>query len=225
METIKTQAITFDVGGTLIEPWPSVGDIYAQVASEHGFKNLSVDQVNAQFNEAWRQKEEFQYSEEHWLELVSKSFAHLLSESESASIFPSIYRRFEESAAWRIHDDVLPTLDELAARGFRMAVVSNWDTRLRPLLKNLKLLSYFETATISSEMGFTKPSPVLFEHTLKKLGLPPSSVVHVGDSATEDVEGAESAGVSGILVQRNGKSGVNSISKLTDLTHLLVEDW
>jgi len=225
VETIKTQAITFDVGGTLIEPWPSVGDIYAQVASELGFQNLSVDQINAQFNEAWRQKEEFQYSEEHWLELVSKSFAHLLSESESASIFPSIYRRFEETAVWRIHDDVLPTLDELAARGFRMAVVSNWDTRLRPLLKNLKLLSYFETATISSEMGFTKPSPVLFEHTLKKLGLPPSSVVHVGDSTTEDVEGAESAGVSGILVQRNGNSGVNSIGKLTDLTRLLVEDW
>jgi putative hydrolase of the HAD superfamily len=225
VETIKTQAITFDVGGTLIEPWPSVGDIYAQVACEHGFKNLSADQINAQFNEAWSQKEEFQYSEEHWLELVSKSFAHLLSESESAHIFPSIYRRFEESDVWKIHDDVLPTLDELADRGFRMAVVSNWDTRLRPLLKNLKLLSYFETATISSEIGFTKPSPVLFEHTLKKLGLPPSSVVHVGDSATEDVDGAESAGVSGILVRRNGKTGVNSIGKLTDLSRLLVEDW
>lgn len=225
METIKTQAITFDVGGTLIEPWPSVGDVYAQVASEHGFKNLPADQINAQFSEAWRQKEEFQYSEEHWLTLVSKSFSQLLPESETARIFPSIYRRFEEPDVWRIHDDVLPALDELADRGFRMAVVSNWDTRLRPLLKNLKLLSFFETATISSEIGFTKPSPVLFEHTLKKLGLPPSSVVHVGDSAKEDIDGAESAGVSGILVQRSGNNGVNSISKLTELTGLLVEDW
>lgn len=225
METIKTQAVTFDVGGTLIEPWPSVGEIYAQVAEEHGFANLSADRINAQFNVAWRDKEEFQYSEEHWLELVSKSFADILSESESARLFPSIYKRFEESDVWKIHEDVLPTLDELADRGFRMAVVSNWDTRLRPLLKNLKLLSFFETATISSEIGFNKPSPVLFEHTLKKLGLPPASVVHVGDSVTEDVEGAEGAGVSGILIRRQGNTGANSIAKLTDLTRLLVEDW
>ena len=34
METVE--AITLDVGGTLIEPWPSVGHIYAEVAARHG---------------------------------------------------------------------------------------------------------------------------------------------------------------------------------------------
>ena len=33
MEIIK--AITFDVGGTLIEPWPSVGHAYAGVAARY----------------------------------------------------------------------------------------------------------------------------------------------------------------------------------------------
>ena len=63
------------------------------------------------------------------------------------------------------------------------------------------------------------------EHTLKKLGLPPSAVVHVGDSAVEDIDGAESAGVSGILVRRNSPNGEQSIASLKDLTHLLKEDW
>ena len=34
MENVK--AVTFDVGGTLIEPWPSVGHAYAEVAQRHG---------------------------------------------------------------------------------------------------------------------------------------------------------------------------------------------
>ncbi len=225
METIRTQAITFDVGGTLIEPCPSVGEIYAQVASEHGFSGLDSNLINRQFAAAWKEKGDFQYTEKAWALLVEKSFSDLLSEEDSHRVFSDIYRRFEDPKVWRIHDDVLPTLDELAGRGFRLAIVSNWDNRLRPLLTELKLLSFFETATISSDIGFTKPSPVLFEHTLKKLGLPSSSVVHVGDSPSEDIDGAESAGITGILIRRNDANGLNAISDLRELGSILKEGW
>jgi len=30
------RAISFDVGGTLIRPWPSVGHVYAEVAAQQG---------------------------------------------------------------------------------------------------------------------------------------------------------------------------------------------
>ena len=225
METIRTQAITFDVGGTLIEPCPSVGEIYAQVASEHGFSGLDSNLINRQFAAAWKEKGDFQYTEKAWALLVEKSFSDLLSEEDSHRVFSDIYRRFEDPKVWRIHDDVLPTLDELAGRGFRLAIVSNWDNRLRPLLTELKLLSFFETATISSDIGFMKPSPVLFEHTLKKLGLPSSSVVHVGDSPSEDIDGAESAGITGILIRRNDANGLNAISDLRELGSILKEGW
>lgn len=225
METIRTQAITFDVGGTLINPCPSVGEIYAQVANKLGYPDLDSDQINRQFGRAWKEKGDFQYTENAWSQLVVKSFDELIPATDARRIFPEIYRRFEDPEVWRIHDDVLPALDELAGRGFRLAIISNWDNRLRPLLTKLKLLSFFETATISSDIGFTKPSSVLFEHTLKKLGLPSSSVVHVGDSPKEDIDGAEGAGVTGILIRRRASNGSNTISDLRELGSILKEDW
>lgn len=225
MESIRAQAITFDVGGTLITPYPSVGQIYADIAADHGHPKLPVEKLNRQFVAAWRNKGEFQYTEAGWLEIVSRSFDGLLEQAECQSFFPALYQRFTDAEVWRIHDDAREALDELAGRGFRLALVSNWDVRLRPLLQNLKLTTYFETITVSSEIGFTKPSPVPFEHTLKHLGLPASDVVHVGDSAVEDIDGAESAGITGILLRRSEGKRLGSISDLRELGQLLQEAW
>jgi FMN phosphatase YigB (HAD superfamily) len=39
------EAVTFDVGGTLIEPWPSVGHIYAEAASKLGLSAARLAHV------------------------------------------------------------------------------------------------------------------------------------------------------------------------------------
>ena len=48
------QAVTFDVGNTLIKPWPSVGHIFAEVAAAHGHGNCSPEELNRRFIEAFR---------------------------------------------------------------------------------------------------------------------------------------------------------------------------
>ena len=45
----QVRAVTFDVGGTLIKPSPSVGDIYAEVAARHGRKKVSPETLNRRF--------------------------------------------------------------------------------------------------------------------------------------------------------------------------------
>ena len=225
VETIQAQAVTFDVGGTLIQPWPSVGAIYAEVAESHGFFGLDAERIEKQFRQALAEKAEFQHTREGWFEAVKKSFGGLLSAADCAAFFPSLYERFGKAAVWRIYEDVLPALDQLAERGFRLAAVSNWDARLRPLLRELSLMPFFEVASISSEVGFAKPSAILFEHTLRMLGLPAGAVVHVGDSFAEDVAGAKGAGLEAVLLQRTGNNGRGSISRLTELSALLAEGW
>ncbi len=42
----RIRAVTFDVGGTLIEPWPSVGHVYAEVAARHGVAAIDVATLN-----------------------------------------------------------------------------------------------------------------------------------------------------------------------------------
>lgn len=208
------QAVTFDVGGTLIEPQPSVGHVYAEVAARFDLNGAAPAELNRQFGVAWKAKENFDYSKEAWFGLVAKTFNRSV-ESLSQEFLNALYQRFEESDVWRVHDDVLPILDELASREINLGIISNWDERLRPLLKNLKLTSYFQAITVSSEVGFTKPSPVIFEQALRNLGTPADTVLHIGDNAVEDLEGARGAGLHALHLCRGGGSDILSLKEIT----------
>ena len=215
-------AVTFDVGGTLIQPWPSVGGVYAEVAAQHGVKNLSSEKLNRKFATAWRAKKNFQHTHEDWAALVDQTFIGLCEPRPSQSFFPAIYQRFAELGAWRMYDDVLPALDALASKDIPLAVISNWDARLRPLLQQFGLDRYFEIIVVSCEVGFAKPSPVIFEHASKKLGVAPERLLHVGDSAAEDVAGAKAAGIAALLIDRDKKAiEGRRISSLRQLEGLL----
>jgi|SRR5579859_1090523 len=212
------RAITFDVGGTLIQPWPSVGHVYAEVAMRHGFTDPSAEKLNRQFAAAWRKLTNFNHTREEWAALVDQTFAGAPGPPPSRTFFPELYERFAGAGAWRIFDDVLPALDALAAAGIQLAVISNWDERLRPLLKQLGLAKYFETVVVSCEVGFPKPSPVIFEHAARRLGLSPDLILHVGDSPEADVLGAKSAGFHALLLDRGKeRNSPEQISSLQDL--------
>ncbi len=99
----------------------------------------------------------------------------------SETFFPELYERFGEPEAWRVFEDVTPAIDALASRGISLGIISNWDERLPPLLDGLGLSKYFEAVVISCEAGFPKPSPVIFEHAARKLGVAPEFILHVGD--------------------------------------------
>ena len=212
------QAITFDVGGTLIEVWPSVGHVYAEVAARHGIKGLSARSLDRRFTVAWRAAIDFGHSRTDWAALVDATFRGLTDEPPSQTFFAELYARFAEPSAWRIYEDVIPALQALAARGLKLGVISNWDERLRPLLDQLKLGRYFEEIIVSREVGSCKPARGIFEHAVRKLRLPPEAVLHVGDSLAMDVRGALAAGLSALLLQRTaGAAKAGQIKSLRAL--------
>lgn len=216
--SMKLAAVTFDVGGTLIQPWPSVGHIYAEVAARHGVKNIPGELLDARFKAAWHAQKDFTYTREAWAELVDRIFLGLCANSPSKTFFPNLYEHFAQPEAWRIFDDVVPTLEELATKGVRLGVISNWDERLGGLLRRLKLDGFFETIAVSCEVGFAKPSRVIFEQAAEKLGLPPASILHVGDSFEMDVQGAKSAGFAALRLIRAGiRPGADAIHSLAGL--------
>jgi len=200
----EIRAVTFDVGGTLIEPWPSVGHIYAEVAARQGIGVFDPEWITERFIAAWRTKTGFDYSRRAWRAQVAQTFGESLPPARLDELFQDLYRRFEMADAWRVFDDVTPTLQALRAAGFKLGVISNWDERLRPLLQQIGLSRWFDALTISAEAGTTKPAPGIFTAAATSLGLPPESILHVGDSPHEDVEGALSAGLAARLLQRGG---------------------
>jgi putative hydrolase of the HAD superfamily len=198
------KAVTFDVGGTLIKPWPSVGHVYSEIAARHG-KKLPAALLNQRFSNAWRALKHFHHGRDEWAALVDRTFAGLIDPPPSETFFGELFDRFSEPDAWRIFDDVRPALDSLAARGINLGIISNWDDRLGPLLAKLGLSKYFEAIIISCDIGFTKPSPIIFEHAAKKLGLPPGQILHIGDSPDHDVTGAKNAGYQALLLDRDAE--------------------
>ena len=210
-------AITFDVGGTLIEPWPSVGHAYAEVAARHGV-HVAPEEITQRFVEAWRQRGEFEYTKAGWAAMVDATFAGLTTTLPSQSFFDELYYDFGTPKPWRIFDDVLPTIAALREHGTRLAVISNWDDRLCPLLKTLKLAREFEVIIVSAEVGHTKPAPEIFQAAAEALQLPASEILHVGDSENEDHHGARTAGFQSRWLCRGSTESIgHSIPSLMSL--------
>ena len=215
-------AVTFDVGGTLIEPWPSVGHVYAEVAARFGFVDVEPAALNREFSAAWKRRAAHDYSRAVWQSLVNETFAGAGAAHPSEECFDALYHRFEQADVWRIFDDVRPVLGELRSRGLKLCVISNWDERMRPLLDALELAQYFDAIVISHEAGHTKPAREIFLRAAEQLNLPPEHILHVGDSAREDDEGARRAGMQAALLDRRAKDGGGmTISTLASLPELL----
>lgn len=213
----RIEAVTFDVGGTLLAPHPSVGEVYARVARRNGLHHAAAPLLEQRFREAWRARPSFGHHREDWEALVDEVFRDLDRRPPSATFFPELYAEFGRAAAWRVFDDVLPTLESLAALGIDLGIVSNWDERLRPLLGELRLDRYFASLVISCEAGFAKPSAVVFETALRQLGRPAAAVLHVGDNLRDDFAGATSAGLHALHLRRDAPSSDFQIQSLHDL--------
>ena len=216
------RAVTFDVGGTLIIPWPSVGHVYAEVAAQNGHSGISAEVLNQQFAAAWQALEGFQHTRSEWAQLVDATFRGQLDPLPSRTFFSSVYDRFAQPDAWHVFPDVVPTLEKLRSSGCNLGIVSNWDDRLRPLLRVLKLDSYFASIIVSCEVGCPKPSPRIYHHAAEELGLAPEQILHIGDSLGMDFQGARAAGFQAWLLQRKSEHrGGDAIGSLTELDSLL----
>src|SRR5436309_13921838 len=113
----RIRAVTFDVGGTLIECRPSVGHIYAEVAARHGHHEVSPVVLNQKFKIAWNQFPKFNHSPAHWAALVDAIFEGLVDPLPSRTFFPALYDRFCDADVWHVFKDVTPTLEALKGRG------------------------------------------------------------------------------------------------------------
>jgi putative hydrolase of the HAD superfamily len=163
----------------------------------------------------------FNYTRSEWHELVNQTFHGVAKTPVPMALFADLYSRFALPQAWRIFDDVRPRLELLKSRGLKLGIISNWDERLRPLLRRLKLDMYFQTIVVSCEVGACKPSPIIFQQATQKLLLEPREILHTGDSHSLDFDGATAAGFQALLVSRDKNLGPGRLNSLLELSSLL----
>lgn len=118
----------------------------------------------------------------------------------------------------RAADDAAETLSALRGRGYRIAVVSNADGRVRGLLEAAGLSPHLEFVVDSAEVGVEKPDPRIFHAATERLNLSPDECAYVGDIYEIDVLGAERAGLEAVLVGDGpAPEAVRRVSRLSEL--------
>jgi putative hydrolase of the HAD superfamily len=209
------KAIFFDAVGTLFCLTKTVGDHYALVANEVGLK-LEAKKLDAAFYSAWKQIPRRQAidgprendDKDWWRELadlVLKEAAPTLDELDRDNFFEVAYEHFAEAGVWELYPEVIDVLEQLQPR-FELAIVSNFDGRLRVILERLGISKYFGHVFVSSEIGADKPDPEMFRRALTFLNLPPADVLHVGDDPERDWKAATTAGLSIFQLDREKNS-------------------
>jgi putative hydrolase of the HAD superfamily len=132
-----------------------------------------------------------------WRELVGHVFdqvAPSVRELDRDNFFEVAYEHFAEAGVWELYPEVPEVLEQLR-RSFQLAVISNFDGRLRFILQHLGISNYFSYIFISSELGADKPDPEIFRHALKIMHLNADEVLHVGDDPERDWSAAKEAGL------------------------------
>lgn len=209
------RALLFDAVGTLMRPYPSVGSVYARVAAARGVR-CPAGILQREFRAAYRElmparfrgDGEFRTSEKieqnWWQEAVALTFERAGCGQAPPPVVVAAFEAFASGSAWRLYADVLPLLEELKSRGFRLGIVSNFDSRLRQVTEDLGLDSYGFTLTISSETRFAKPSPRIYRRALESLGADPRETLFVGDRREQDYDGPRRAGLNALWLVRDG---------------------
>jgi putative hydrolase of the HAD superfamily len=119
-----------------------------------------------------------------------------------------------EAFTFRAFDDARPALDELRDSGLRLVCVSNWDVSLPEVLDRCGLADAIDGIVTSAGSGHRKPDPAIFQAGLELAGCAPGEAVHVGDTASEDVAGAEAAGIRALHLDRAGGGDIASLSEV-----------
>ena len=198
------RAILFDAAGTLFHLTKTVGDHYAYVGHEVGLE-LDPQQLERAFHAAWQQmprRPAIDGPRENddkgwWRELVGHVFdqvAPSVSEFDRDNFFEVAYEHFAEAGVWELYPEVPEVLKQLRPR-FQLAVISNFDGRLRLILQHLGISKFFSQVFISSELGADKPDPEIFRRALKIMHLNGDEVLHVGDDPERDWKAAAAAGL------------------------------
>jgi HAD superfamily hydrolase (TIGR01549 family) len=92
---------------------------------------------------------------------------------------------------------------------YRLGLVSNFGLPEcgRKLLEIHGLSKFFDAIVISGEINQRKPSPKIFERTLKALNVDSSKAVFVGDMLDLDIRGPKNVGMKTVLIERRSSKG------------------
>lgn len=226
----EISAVFFDVGNTLVYPYPSVSEVCHEVLSDAGYeRDVSVIDsllplVDAYYEDLYRADDSFWADEERtsavWVGMYSLLCRELGIAEDAVALARRVYDEFGDASRWRLYDDVVPAFRRLSERGLRIGLISNWDGRLARLMDGLGLGDMLDAVVSSAAVGLRKPDSRIFQLACERVGVLPADAAHVGDHHYADFQGASAAGMHAVLIERNGGGSTSGPAAIPSLDTL-----
>lgn len=203
LDLSRIRAITLDLDDTLWPVWPTIAHAEAQLQTWLGEHAPATQALSSQPGLARSIRAQVQA--EH------VGLAHDMSALRHEAIRRTLLRAGDDpalaDAAFEVFfaarqqvnlfDDALPALQRLSQR-FPLVALSNGNADVRLV----GLGHYFHASVSARDAGVAKPDVRIFQRGAEAAGVAAAEVLHVGDDALLDAQGALDAGMQAVWLRR-----------------------
>ncbi|VDK50108.1 unnamed protein product [Anisakis simplex] len=234
--------LTLDATNTVIGIPKSVGGAYADFARRFGV-HCDADALTTAFMKNFKllsvQKPCYGFGKDGsfawWSEIIRNCFedVNVTTKFENFDDFSKqLFNHFCTTEPWQLIDaEASEHLTRIRSKGVHIGVISNFDSRLRSVLEQFKLVGLIDLLLLSGEIGIEKPDPRIFQLAANRFQLDSTAqMVHIGDNVKKDYDGARAAGANALLfvgsmstsdAPRGGVQSEDIIHSLADLTKFI----
>ena len=184
---MKIETIIFDLGGVLVDWNPE----YVYLNEFNGDRKKMQWFFDNICTSSWNEEQDGGY---------------LMADAteERINLFPKykklikmFYGRWEEMLKGEIKGTV-EILHKLKRKKYKLIALTNWSSETFPVaVKKFKFLKLFDGIVVSGKVKMLKPSPEIYNYTLKKYGLIANKSIFIDDRIS-NVDGAIKCGIHGI---------------------------
>lgn len=184
---LRVKAVTIDLDGTLLDTIPDLAAAANMMLKELARPTLDATRIRTFVGKGIPR-------------LVERTLAGAIDGTADPELFKRALPIYERCYAGvngkhtTIYPGVMEGLDELQARGFPLACITNKSERFTlPLLGRMNLSAYFSAVVAGDTLPKKKPDPLPLLHACTKFGIAPRDMLMIGDSLN-DAQAARAAG-------------------------------
>jgi putative hydrolase of the HAD superfamily len=218
-------AVTFDAMGTILTLADPVPRLRRAINHHYGI-DVSLDRCHVAMQAEIRHYRAISHraGTPEALAAVRLECAGVLADAlqidlDAGALLPCL----TDAVTYLAYPDAADVMARLRTAGLAIGVVSNWDVSLHDVLIRIGLAPLVDAVVTSAEAGAAKPDAAIFERAGDLLGARPHRMLHVGDDADGDVDGARAAHLHAVLLVRDGTLATRRprIATLLELPALL----
>jgi 2-haloalkanoic acid dehalogenase type II len=218
----QVKAVLFDLGGTLVKI-TEIPHVMKKILKHRGI-NRSLEEISQARMKAEKEldfRDLTKLLDEFWVQWNLRILNNLQVKSKTRTLAEFIATHWWNYSNVGLYPDAEKTLPPLKERDLKIGLITNGlQSDINEILPKVGLQNFFDTIIVIDTLRKMKPDTEVFHHALQNLKIAPSQPIFIGDEIEADYNGAQRAGLTAYLIDRNGKIQDENVNKITSLADL-----